>query len=240
MLKLLAFLVLTLALTSINAQLKNTNEIVAEGGAKTKVKPDVALFTLTIEKIDIVEKNAIKLLNIEVEELEKSLSKIGFSKKAIKVSDYEIASSIDNQNKKKYTASNTLKVEFNLDNKLIDAFYNEIQEASIQDLDVSFDSKVSDSLEKATRFRLVQLAVEDAKANANNISKALDMKIVGIKQIQKNADGLFDGNKVEMVKFTPPKVIGDTEVKYKTAFDKFQVEDVEMEEKITIVFEISK
>ena len=39
-------------------------------------------------------------------------------------------------------------MQFILNNKLIDAFYKELQLNEIKDLDVSFETKLSDSLEK--------------------------------------------------------------------------------------------
>lgn len=240
MLRLLAILLFGIVTTKASSQQKTSNEIIAEGGAKMKVRPDIATFTLTIEKNDTIERNAIKALNLQTDELIKSLSKIGFTNKNIKISDYDISSSTNDEHKKRYTASNVLKVEFGIENKLIDAFYSEVQQSQIEDLDIAFDTKVSDSLEKATRLRLVQLAIEDAKTNANNISNALGIKIIKVKQVQKYAEALFDKNKIEIVKFAPPEIVRDTEIKYSTIFDKFQVEDVELEEKITVVYEIPK
>jgi uncharacterized protein len=232
---------LTLFSLTVFSQLRNSNEIIAEGGSKMKVRPDIATFTLTVEKRDTIEKNAIKSLNLEIDDLVKSLYKIGFTNKTIKISDYEISSSQNDEDKKRYTASNVLKLEFGLDTKLIDALYKEIQEAGLKDLDISFETKVSDSLEKVTRLKLVQLSIEDAKINANNICKALDIKIVRVKQVLKYKDGIL-GNPptISQIMFTPPKIVGDTQISYNTSFDKFQVEDVELEEKITIVYEISK
>ena len=232
---------ITLILLSLNAisQTKSTNEVIAEGGSKIKVRPDLVTFTLTVEKRDAIEKNAIKLLNIEIDQLVKSLNQIGFNNKAVKIASYEISSSEDDKDKKKYSATNVLKLEFGIDTKLIDALYKNVQESELTDLDISYETKISDSLEKATRLKLVQNAIEDAKSNANNIASTLKIKLIGVKQVQKYSQGLFERDKVEIVKFTPPKVVGDTEIKYKTPFDKFQVEDVELEEKITIVYEIS-
>lgn len=236
--RLLIILILTIVASNVNSQSPTSNELIAEGGAKLNVKPDIAIFTLTIEKSDGIENNAIKFLNLEIEELVKSLNKLGFTNRSIKVAGYGISSLTDNENRKKYTASNILRVEFQLDNKLIDAFYNEIQDAAIEDLDVSFDTRVSDSVEKASRLRLVQLAIKDAIINANNISKALNIKIIRVKRVQKYVEGFSDRAMVEMAKFTPPKIVGDEQ--NKTSFDKFQVEDNVLEEKITIVYEISK
>ena len=181
------------------------------------------------------------MLNLEIEILVKSLDKIGFPDRSIKISDYKISSSLDDDKVKKYTASNTLKIQFTLDNKLIDAFYTEIQINKIKDLDVSFETSISDSLEKATRLKLVQMAIEDAKINAVNISKTLSLNLIRIKQVYKENERLTSyANQIDFVKFTPPKIVGDTDLSFKSSFDKFQVDDVQLEEKITLVYEIAK
>ena len=110
MLRQFIFIGLTLFSLSVFSQSKNSNEIIAEGGAKIKVTPDIATFTLTVEKRDTIEKNAIRLLNIEIDNLIKSLYKLGFTNKTIKISDYDISSSENEQEKKRYTASNILKL----------------------------------------------------------------------------------------------------------------------------------
>lgn len=239
-LKITVLLSLTFLFSTVYSQTKNDNEIIAEGGSKIKVRPDLATFILTVEKRDTVEKNAIKLLNIEIDELVKSLYKIGFTNKTIKILDYEISSAQNDKEEKRYTASNVLKLEFGLDTKLINAFYKEIQEAGLKDLDISFDTKISDSLEKITRLKLVQEAIGDAKANAINIANALNIKLIRVKQVLKyNDKTLVPSPAIHQVKFTPPKILGDTKISYNTSFDKFEVEDVELDEKITIVYKIS-
>jgi uncharacterized protein len=239
-LTLIAFLISTLIISPAYTQDKNTKDIIAEGGARMKISPDIATFTLTVEKTDTVETRAIEKLNQEVEALTKALVKIGFTHEAIRISDFDVSSSVNDENQKKYTSSNALKLELTLDTKLINKIYNVLQTEKLSDLDIAFDTRISDSLEKKTRRLLVQRAIADAKANADNIAKALNIKIVGVKQVSKYAPALFDQNKIEIVKFTPPQIVGDTDIRYNTSFDKFQVEEVEIEEKITIIFEISK
>ena len=240
MLKQLILIALTLFSSNVFAQSKITNEIIAEGSSKIKIRPDLVTFTLTVEKTDTIEKDAIKSLNQEIADLVKSLYKLGFTDKTIKISDYSISSDQDNDEKKKYTTTNVLKLEFGLDTKLIDALYKQIQEAELKDLDIEFATKVSDSLEKATRLKLVQFAIEDAKINANNISKALGLKLVRVKLVSKNVGGTFEllPSQISTVMFTPPKIIEEKEEAMHSSFEKFQVEDVELEEKITIVYEI--
>lgn len=239
LLSLIAFVSLTFLFSPAYSQDKNTKEIIAEGGAKTKIRPDIASFSFTVEKTDTIQSKSIEKLNQEVNALTKALFKIGFSHEAIRISDYNVSSSVDDENRKKYTSSNELKLEFNIDTKLVDQVYSIIQTDNLSDIDISFDTQVSDSLEKRTRQLLVQQAIKDAKANADNIAKALNIKIIGVKQVSKYAPALFDQNKTEIVKFTPPQIVGDTDVRYKTSFDKFQVEEVEIEEKIAIIFIIS-
>lgn len=222
-------------------QTKQTGEIVAEGGSKVKVGPDIAVITLTVEKTDSIEKHAIQNLNIEIEALVKSLNKLGFSNSAIKISEYDISSNSyrDDGDKKKYTASNILKLEFRLDSKVINAIYEEIQFAALSDLEVSFNAKVSAELEKKTRIALVQQAIEDARNNANTISKSLQIKLLRIRRVSKYREDLISpDSEIKQVQFTPPKVVGDTKISYETPFEKFQVEDVELEEKVTIVYEV--
>jgi len=133
-----------------------------------------------------------------------------------------------------------LKINFRIDNKIIDAFYSEVQQAGITDLDISFETNMSDSLEKTTRLKLVQQAIADAKINAENMAVALGLRIGKVKQVHKYGATMLEDTKIEMVKFTPPTVKRDTESKYNTPFNKFQVEDAELEERITVVYEILK
>ena len=235
------FVSISFALLSLTAytQEKNTNEIIAEGGSKIKVSPDVAMFTLTVKKTDTVEKRAIENLNAEVFNLTKALYQIGFTSTTIKIADYDVSSALDDNNKKKYTASNALNLEFGLDTKLINEVYKVIQETKLNDVDISFDTRVSDSLEKRARLILVQQAIADAKSNADNISHALNVRIIGVKRVMKYTPSLLDDEKVEIVQFTPPKIVRDTELRYNTSFNKLQVEGVELEERITIIYEIS-
>ncbi|MDP9042314.1 MAG: SIMPL domain-containing protein [Bacteroidota bacterium] len=231
--------IIALALFSLHAssQTKTSNEIVAEGGSKIKIRPDLVTFVFTVEKKDTSETKSIMLLNKEVNGLVESLNEIGFSNKAIKISGYNISSFQNDTGKKTYTATNVLKLEFGLDTKLVDALYMKVQKAELKDLNISFETRISDSLERATRLSLVRSAVEDAKTNANNIAKTLDIKLVGVKQVYKYSPGILERD--QMAKFNAPKFARGADTEYNTAFDKLQVEEIEFEEKITVVYEIS-
>ncbi|MGZ3937141.1 MAG: SIMPL domain-containing protein [Flavisolibacter sp.] len=228
------FVVIT---TNLFAQSQTSDEIVAEGNAKTKLKPDLVRFTLTVSKSNTVEKEAIHNLNKTVEGLVSSFSSLGFSNDNIKIASYEVSSFTDRDHKKKYTATNVLTINFRIDNRLINQFYGEIEQSGIEDVEINYETSLSDSLEKASRVRLVQQAISDAKAYAMNIAQTLNLQIKKVKQVQKYG-WMGDVSRVEMVKFTPPIITSDRKVNENTPFEEFEVAEVELEEKITIVFEI--
>lgn len=231
------FLVITLNLFSQN---NSGNELTAEGNAKTKVKPDLASFRISIEKRNLIEKTSIKELNEEIEKLQKLLLRIGFTDKNIKISEFKVSSNQDNNEKKEYQTSNTLIVTFNLDNKLIETFYQEIQNENLKDADIEFETQISEELEKITRQKLVKNAINDAKSNAENIANVLEVKLVNIKQVSKYGMRNLDVSSyknIDIVKFAKPMTAMSNQ---KTSFDKFEVEEKELEESITIIYEITK
>ena len=216
----------------------NTCEIIADGNAITKVTPDIAFFIITVEKNNESEKNAIKELNTEVQNLQKTLYKLGFTEKNIRITSYNISSE-ENDNKKSYNATNILRIEFPLNNQIIDAFYQEVQLANHEDMDITFGTELSNELEKNTRLKLVETAIEDAKRNAENIAKTLNVKINNVKSVSKFSERVFDKRRMEIssMKLGYAAAAGSPS---KSSFDKFQVEDKELEESISIVFEIVK
>lgn len=223
------------------SQTNNPNEITAEGNSKINVKPDIGIFKITVEKRNEIEKIAIKELNDEIGKLQDVLMKIGFSNKEIKISDFELNSEQNREEKKIYYASNSLKVEFGINNILIDLFYQEIQLGNFKDLDVEFETQISTELENISRKKLVKLAISDAKSNAENIASELNLKLVNIKKVTKYGERDYD----EMisgsaVKFVKPSLKSASEVIQKTSFDKFEVEEKQLEETITIIYEITK
>ncbi len=238
--KIIAILVFSICSISTFSQTNSGNEIMAQGSSKTKVKPDLANLRLTIEKENQVERNAIKELNEEIDKLQKVLFKIGFTEKNIKISDYKVSSNENDDNKKEYSATNTLSIDFPLNNKVIEAFYQEIQIENIKDLDIGFETKISAELEKKIRQKLVQIAIADAKSYAENVANTLNVTINNVKQVSKFSprDYFTASEKVSEMKFD--ETMAASAPNPKTSFDKFEVEEIELEETITIVYEIVK
>jgi len=99
--KLIVTAFLIIVFTTIYSQSTSSNEIILEGGAKIKVTPDDATLTLTVEKLDTIEKAAIMHLNQTLDGLVRSLNSIGFKNDHIKIASYDISSSRDREDNKK-------------------------------------------------------------------------------------------------------------------------------------------
>jgi uncharacterized protein YggE len=237
--KIITIFIFLICTTQSFSQTKSGNELVAEGIAKTKVKPDLANFKITVTKQNTIEKTAIKELNQEIAKLQNVLFKIGFTEKNVKISEYKISKD-DYQNRKEFSAINSLSVDFVLDNKRIEEFYQEIQNENLQDVDIEFETQISENLEKSTRQKLVQNAILDAKNNAENIATALNVKLNNVKQVSKYnlRDIAYSSMKIDEIRFLKPRVANEM-LNPKTSFDKFEVVEVELEETITIVYEIT-
>lgn len=217
----------------------NTSEIIAQGSAKIKVKPDVVTLTIDVSKEDTSEKTALKQLSEEVEKLQKFFTKLGFAANSIKIENYNVTADRYIEDERKFRALNTLKIEFKLDTKVLDAFYQELQAGNYKDVLVDYETGLSPDLEKATRKTLVQKAIEDAKDNADNISKTLNVKIVKVKSVSKFGNDAMPYSIVEETKYKPLAMAANAPAP-PTAFSKYEVVEKELEESITIVFEIGK
>jgi uncharacterized protein YggE len=231
-------LLIFLSLTTQSFSQNNSGEITASGTAKTKVKPDVAMITFVVEKQDPEESKALKNLNEEVDRLAAILNKMGFTTSHIRIARYAVSDEEDNNGSKTYVATNSLVLKFPLDNKLIDRVFSAVEEEKLKDLNLDLETMLSDSLEKAVRAQLMVMAVQNAQVSAGNIAKALGVKLGKVKHASKYGE-VYQGDlrMYEMVKFTPPKGM-DVAYLHDTSFKDFEVQEVEIEEQINIVYEI--
>jgi uncharacterized protein YggE len=234
----------TLLSSVCTAQATGNGEIISEGSAKIKIQPDIASLSFSVVKKDSVEKNAMAKLHNEINALSGMLARLGIRDEQIKISEYDISSSdlrYDNAETKLYSATNSLTLEFKLNAKLLDAIYAGIHADSISDVAIKFETRLSDSLDKLTRKGLVQKAIADAEANAQNIAGALKLKLMKVKQVSKRNEYYPPyPMQTDALDFPLQKVEEIKESNLITAFSKYKVEDIELEEKITIVFESSK
>jgi len=222
------------------AQTAKPGELTSEGVAIINVKPDVVTLTISVSKQNESEKNALKELNEEVARLEGFFTKTGLPKENIKIAGFDINDDYrDDKDKKVYQANNTLEVEIKLDNKLLDAFYGELQAGNYKDVSVDYETSLSAGLQKKIQAELMDKAIADAKQKADAIAKSLGVKITGINHVSKyGRDGIMTVDEVKYMALDVAPMRMDAP-RPPTVFAKYEVRDVEVEEQITIIFEIS-
>ena len=110
--KLILSIAFIIIVNNLYSQAVSGNQIIAEGLARIKVKPDIANFTIQVSKRNNVEKVAITALNFETLKVEKILRKIGLSEKNIKITDYRVSKNDYNQ-QNEVTATKLQKLEYN-------------------------------------------------------------------------------------------------------------------------------
>ena len=143
------------------------------------------------------------------------------------------------------TATTIISIELLIDGKLIEKMYQEIQNENLADFTINFEARISATLEKEQRMILVKNAIANAKENALNMANALEIKLLNVKLVSKYAidNDLYSIRTITELKH---KNIGAKDVKGEenenpnTLFDKFEVNEIELEETITIVYEIEK
>jgi uncharacterized protein len=223
------------------AQTPKTGELTAEGNASMKVMPDVVTLTVSVSKQNESEKNALKELNEETAKLEAFFKKVGIPAKSIKIASYNINDNYTDDNDKKiYRAHNGLTIECKLDAKVLDAFYGELQAGNYKDVSVDYETGLSEGLQKKIRGELVDEAIADAKQKAEAIAKSLGVKITGISNVSKYGRDLVsvvDEVKYKALEAAPMRMDAP---RPPTVFAKYEMREIEEEEQITIVFEISK
>ncbi|WP_116790048.1 SIMPL domain-containing protein [Flavobacterium psychrotrophum] len=234
-------LFLLLAATAFAQTPKQNGELTAEGMSSIKVKPDVVKLTISVSKLNDSEKNALKELNEEVAKLEGFFTKAGLPKENIKIAGYNINDNYrDEKDKKVYQANNSLNIEIKLDNRVLDALYGELNTGNYKDVSLDYETSLSGELQKKVRANLLDKAIADARQKADAIAKSLEVKILGIKHVSKyGRDIVAMANEVKY----QPLAAASMQVEAPrpaTVFAKYEVQEIEETEQITIIYEIGK
>jgi hypothetical protein len=125
-----------------------------------------------------------------------------------------------------------------LDYTLLDNLFRQIQSSEFKDLEISFQTVLSDSLEIKTRDMLVQKALIDAKSKATVIANTLNLKLGNVRQVSKHASEPIMINEAVVAKIAPPNITFAHEEQLATVFNKYRVEEIDLAESITIIFHI--
>jgi uncharacterized protein YggE len=212
----------------------NNNEIVAEGRATIKIKPDMAAIDIRVSKSDSIESRALSELNKEMQNIIATLEKIGFTKVHIRVADYSVSENHDRSGK--YIAQNSLKLDFKLNNSLINNFYQQLELAKPSHVTVFFNTYLSEELKNESDTELLRQAIKDAKINALEIATALGVKLGSVKYASKSG---YRERQDEYGKKLQEVVVTALSIE-KTSFANYDVEEKKLDDQITLVFNIDK
>ncbi len=213
---------------------QTSQEITVEGFARVSVVPDVAILKISIYKRDVQQNLALQKLNETSLQLLSFLHKQGFSDKQMAISEFSIQPNNNYQNNSKtYVASNSIKITFALDTKRLDYFYGRLQGQNFNDVQVDFETAISDSLQQVSNEKLTALVIQNAKAKAQLIAKSLEAKVGKVKSVLRHS-----AVPREEEVFVAIETKGDTEAvpPPPTAFRNLSVEPMELTDSLVIVF----
>jgi len=238
------FALISLFSISIYAQShSNTTGLTVEGKAIMKVKPDISIITFTLVQRDSLEKKAINKLNLQSNAVVKLINQIGILNENIRIGEYAItAERIYNPNLSAETtlvhvARNTIIIEIPTNLKMIDAFYKKMAESDFNEVSINIEHKVSKKLEDISRKKLTNLAIEDAKKQANDITSSLNSKLGPIMTIFKDnayseaERNYLKGSVANDVQFSGLEIAP-------SPFATLELNEIEIQEKITLVFQL--
>ena len=221
------------------SQNNKLNTITVEGKSQKSIKPDLCFISMTFEKTDTSLKRSMDGLNKNIKTITNIFKNYSIDTSDIRIAEYSISSQInDDIKRKEYSVKNELNIDIKYNRKLISALLSEIQNLNMKDLDMNLEYGVSDSLNIETRKELKIQAIRNAKKNAEQISKELNLDIIGVKSVSKTS---YNPLEIEtdlvkpQIKFTPPVIQLASEIK--SSFENYDVEDVTIDEDILITFE---
>lgn len=182
------FIILASPLCSI-AQTKAPS-IEVQGEASLKVKPDLAVVTISFNAMNMVFNKAIKDVNAKNETLIKQLEKSGFKNTEIKSSAFTAGKNIiwsrDRSIDSGYVATQTVIVEFPYNKERVTKLVESFTESTIG-LEFSFNFILSEAKTKEVKNKLIELSILNAKEKAEIIAKTSVVKLNAIQSIQYGA-----------------------------------------------------
>lgn len=176
------------------ASSQKSASIHVSGNAEMEVSPDIAIFNYNITASAKDYEQAINELNTRVNQLVDKLKQSGFSSQEIETSNFNISqNNIYNQGKvigKKHIASQSIVIEFDFDESKLLAVLKKTTAAEIE-ANLSINFKLSDTLKKQTRDKLLRLAVQDAKGKAQLLTIATGCKLLGVNEITHSSNNNY-------------------------------------------------
>ncbi|MFT6868262.1 MAG: hypothetical protein ACJA08_003112 [Cyclobacteriaceae bacterium] len=231
LLPIIAFLILNQA----EAQ---TRKIEITGNGEMKIAPDQGILQINIRAHQMSFGEAITALGKKEENVLKKMEKLGYKKENVRTSNFSVNENIIWRNGTRYDsgyiASQYMTIEFPNAKERIAKILNAFSEGKM-DAEISFGFKLSDNLKNEMNAKVIELAVNDARKNADLLAKFTGMTIKSVLKIEyhinQNVGGPVYG-RMEM---------GDYNVaQFKSTGESqgFEAQDIPLSDQVTIHYEI--
>lgn len=177
--------------------LKNTTETKSEvvrisvsGEAKKLYLPDIMVFDFSVVGNSLNQKQAIVNMQQSTNRLLQRFAKLNFSKSEIKQTSYNITDYIrfcdGNYINKGFTATQGIRVEFNVDINKLSTVFNSFAEEPDSTITFSYNTNFSLNLVEKIREELIEEAIKDANKKVRIICKSSSLSLLNISDISYN------------------------------------------------------
>ncbi len=209
------------------------------GDAELKVSPDVVVFHVNVFATDKQINTTVKKLNDETASLISVMEKMGFNKDQMRIAGFSVQQEWEYTGSKSipkgYRAQQNITLRFDADKeklaKLMEAFAAEGR----RQFNTFFNAELSDKLKRESEQKLITLAMNRAKENADLIAKNSGQRIVRIRQVNYHTDQ-HSAYPVPMVERAAMNVMMDAKAS-ESAFQQISLEEMVLSERIVIIYE---
>ena len=166
--------------------------ITVKGTGNITVPPDYVVISMDVKSIDKDYEKALNMTASKIDSLRSTLVKIGFDKKALKTTRFDVDTEYESERDARgnyksifvgYSCENRVKIEFDLDNKLIIQTLVAISKC-IAEPELSISFTVKDSA--AVNEKLLESAAINAKNKAKILCEASGVNLGQLLSIDYN------------------------------------------------------
>ena len=227
-------------LIAFTAYTQNTAQTISlTGEAHKKVTPDMAVISFSIIGKDKEENIALTKLNTLTQQIIDKITSAGFTKDQLKIADYNLNEDYDYTNGKSkkigYAASQTIVLKFKIEKEKLSKLFGKFSNEKTENVNVNFDTEISEELQDKTTNELIVLAIKDATKKASLIAETAKLKIKTTKDIEYKI--LSNGFN--------PYLAGETRLRFNSSMRKdnaessflnININEVDLGETIKIIF----
>ena len=166
--------------------------ITVKGIGNISVSPDYVILSMNLTTIDKDYETALQLASEKIEYINASLESIGFEKKSVKTTDFNVYTKYDSVRDKKgnykrvfegYSCNHRLKVEFDFDTKVLAQTLAAVSKCLAKpELSISFTVKDKGAVNE----ELLKSAAVNAKVKARILCDASEVKLGTLLSIDYN------------------------------------------------------